>query len=297
MGRMARYITSDGAAVCAVLDATDLVSEIERIHVTSAVVTAALGRLSAGAALMAGMLKDEAHSLTLRVAGGGPAGTLIAVANGRGEVKADVVNPVVELPLNKNGKLDVGGAVGRDGFLSVARDVGHAEPQTGYSPLVSGEIGDDITYYFAKSEQIPTVCALGVLVNPDLSVGSAGGYLIQLLPGADEGTIEQVERNIAALPPVSSMFRDGETPDRIAKRAMAGFELELLDEKNVVYRCDCSRERAERALVSLSPEEVRETLAEQGQIEVNCHFCGAKYRFSGPEMDKLILSKFREERT
>lgn len=291
MGNMMRYITTDGAAVCEVLDATRIVSEIERIHETSAVVTAALGRLAAGAALMAGMLKNEGDSLTLRAAGGGPAGTLIAVANGRGEVKADVANPVVEIPLNKNGKLDVGGAVGRDGFLSVARDLGHSEPQTGYSPLVTGEIGDDITYYYAKSEQIPTVCALGVLVNPDLTVCSAGGYLIQLLPGADDSVIDQVERNIAALPPVSSMFRDGETPAEIAKRAMAGFELELLDEKDVFYRCDCSRERVERALISLHEDEVREILAEQGQIEVNCHFCGAKYRFSETEMDKLILSK------
>ena len=175
MGNMMRYITTDGAAVCEVLDATRIVSEIERIHETSAVVTAALGRLAAGAALMAGLLKNEGDSLTLRAAGGGPAGTLIAVANGRGEVKADVANPVVEIPLNKNGKLDVGGAVGRDGFLSVARDLGHSEPQTGYSPLVTGEIGDDITYYYAKSEQIPTVCALGLLVNPDLTVCSAGG--------------------------------------------------------------------------------------------------------------------------
>ncbi len=291
MGNMMRYITTDGAAVCEVLDATRIVSEIERIHETSAVVTAALGRLAAGAALMAGMLKNEGDSLTLRAAGGGPAGTLIAVANGRGEVKADVANPVVEIPLNKNGKLDVGGAVGRDGFLSVARDLGHSEPQTGYSPLVTGEIGDDITYYYAKSEQIPTVCALGVLVNPDLTVCSAGGYLIQLLPGADDSVIDQVERNIAALPPVSSMFRDGETPAEIAKRAMAGFELELLDEKDVFYRCDCSLERVERALISLHEDEIREILAEQGQIEVNCHFCGAKYRFSETEMDKLILSK------
>ena len=291
MGNMMRYITTDGAAVCEVLDATRIVSEIERIHETSAVVTAALGRLAAGAARMAGMLKNEGDSLTLRAAGGGPAGTLIAVANGRGEVKADVANPVVEIPLNKNGKLDVGGAVGRDGFLSVARDLGHSEPQTGYSPLVTGEIGDDITYYYAKSEQIPTVCALGVLVNPDLTVCSAGGYLIQLLPGADDSVIDQVERNIAALPPVSSMFRDGETPAEIAKRAMAGFELELLDEKDVFYRCDCSRERVERALISLHEDEIREILAEQGQIEVNCHFCGAKYRFSETEMDKLILSK------
>ena len=291
MGNMMRYITTDGAAVCEVLDATRIVSEIERIHETSAVVTAALGRLAAGAALMAGMLKNEGDSLTLRAAGGGPAGTLIAVANGRGEVKADVANPVVEIPLNKNGKLDVGGAVGRDGFLSVARDLSHSEPQTGYSPLVTGEIGDDITYYYAESEQIPTFCALGVLVNPDLTVCSAGGYLIQLLPGADDSVIDQVERNIAELPPVSSMFRDGETPAEIAKRAMAGFELELLEETDVFYRYDCSLERVERALISLHEDEIREILAEQGQIEVNCHFCGAKYRFSETEMDKLILSK------
>ena len=182
MSNLVRAITADGSAVAIALNSTEIVGEIEKIHKTSAVVTAALGRLATGASLMGYMLKNEQDSITLRIKADGPAGSLIAVANSHGNVKAYVQNPVVEIPLNSKGKLDVAGAVGTDGFLSVIKDIGLKEPYSGQVPLVSGEIAEDITSYYAISEQIPTVCALGVLVNPDLTVKSAGGFLIQLLP-------------------------------------------------------------------------------------------------------------------
>ncbi|MBQ1339377.1 MAG: Hsp33 family molecular chaperone HslO, partial [Ruminococcus sp.] len=224
MGRLYRAISADGSAFAEVLDAKDIVSEIERIHKTSAVVTAGLGRLSIAASLMGYMLKGESDTVTLRVDGGGPAGQLTAVADSWGNVKSCVNNPVVEIPLNAQGKLDVGGAVGSDGTLSVVKDLGLKEPYVGVIPLVSGEIAEDIASYYATSEQIPTVCSLGVLVNPDLTVRSAGGFLVQLLPFADEKCIDTIEKNVAAMKPVSALLDEGRTPEEIANMLLAGLE-------------------------------------------------------------------------
>ncbi|MBC8569559.1 Hsp33 family molecular chaperone HslO [Zongyangia hominis] len=287
MGKLVRALSEDGGIVCIALDSTDIVAQAERIHQTSAVVTAALGRLLTAASIMGSMLKSEDNSITLRVAGDGPVGALIAVTDGVGNVRGYPVNPVVELPLNGYGKLDVGGAVGQ-GVLHVIKDLGLKDPYVGQVPLVSGEIAEDITSYYAVSEQIPTVCGLGVLVNTDLTVLSAGGYLIQLLPGVGEETITRLEANVDKLPPVSQMLHEGMTPQQIIEKALDGFSPNILDETEVSYRCDCSRERVERALLSLGREELGKIAEEEKVTEVGCHFCSKKYRFNRQEIRQLM---------
>lgn len=287
MGKIVRCISKDGSVFATAVDATDLAARAEQIHKTSAVVTAALGRLLSAASMMGYLLKGKEDSVTLRVKGDGPVGTVIAAADSSGNVRGYVGNPVVELPLNEKGKLDVGGAVGKNGALYVMKDLGLKEPYIGSVPLISGELAEEVTSYYAASEQIPTVCSLGVLVNPDLTVRAAGGFLVQLLPFAPEETIEKVEQAIAAIPPVTKLLDGGVTPEDICRRALAGFEVDLLDEALVEYRCDCSREKILRALASLGEDELRE-MAEEKETEVTCHFCDAVYRFSGDELRALI---------
>ncbi len=289
MAKIVRTISKDASVVASAIDALDIVSEIERIHKTSAVVTAALGRLSIAASLIGNGLKGENDSVTIRMNGGGATGILIAVSDSRGNVKSYVGNPIVELPLNRYGKLDVSGAVGKDGTLSVVKDLGLKEPYVGQVPIVSGEIAEDIANYFAVSEQIPTVCGLGVLVNPDLTVKAAGGYLIQLLPFADESCIDILEANVNKLPPVTSMLDSGMSAEDIAKSVLDGLEPEVMDSFEVNYKCDCSKERVERALVSLGMEELVKMAEEQDSTEVCCHFCDKKYVFSKDEI--VTLSK------
>lgn len=289
MAKIVRTISKDASVVASAIDALDIASEIERIHRTSAVVTAALGRLSIAASLIGNGLKGENDSVTIRMNGGGATGILIAVSDSRGNVKSYVGNPIVELPLNKYGKLDVSGAVGKDGTLSVVKDLGLKEPYVGQVPIVSGEIAEDIASYFAVSEQIPTVCGLGVLVNPDLTVKAAGGYLIQLLPFADESCIDILEANVNKLPPVTLMLDSGMSAEDIAKSVLNGLEPEVMDSFEVNYKCDCSKERVERALVSLGREELVKMAEEQDSTEVCCHFCDKKYVFSKDEI--ISLSK------
>lgn len=295
MGKLLRAITEGGEILATVLDSTDMAARAEQIHESSATVTAAMGRLMTAAAMMGAALKNDDDTITLRINGKGPAGSLIAVADAFGNARVTVQNPVVELPLNAKGKLDVGGAVGTDGFLSVVRTSGNGEPQTGYSPLVSGEIGEDLTHYFATSEQVPTVCALGVLVAPDLTVAASGGYLLQLLPGADEATIARLERLLPIVPPVSTMLRDGLTPEQILHRALEGFSLQIIEQREVAYRCDCSRERVERVLLSLGAGELTRLAGEQPETEVACHFCENKYRFSAAELHTLLQQAQHKE--
>ena len=267
MDNLIRVIARDGSVMCCAVDSTKIAGEAERIHKTSATVTAALGRLLTAGAMMGSMLKNPEDSVTLRLSGGGPAGKFTVVADGAGMVKGDVENPIVEIPLNNYGKLDVAGAVGKDGSLTVIRDLGFAQPTIGSVPIVSGEIAEDVTYYYAVSEQVPTVCSLGVLVNPDLTVASAGGFLVQLLPGADDSVIDRLEANINKLPAVSQMIADGMTPEQIAFAALEGFEPEILDSRAAEYRCDCSRDRMRRALVSLGQEELARMVEEGEKIE------------------------------
>ncbi|HIT58916.1 MAG TPA: Hsp33 family molecular chaperone HslO [Candidatus Faeciplasma pullistercoris] len=287
MGRIVRVISEDAAVVCSAIDGRDIVGEIERIHKTSAVVTAALGRLAMGTSLIGFGLKGENDSVTVRINGGGPIGGMTAVSDSAGNVKCCCDNSVVELPLKPNGKLDVGAAVGRDGTISVVKDLGLKEPYVGQTELVSGEIAEDITNYFAVSEQTPTVCALGVLVNPDLSVKCAGGFIIQLLPFASDECIDVIEKNIAKMSSVTSLLESGMTATDIAMLALDGLKPNKLDDFEVSYRCTCSRERTKRILYSLNKKDI-ESLAEDEVTEVKCHFCGASYKFSREEILELL---------
>ena len=280
-------ITSDGAVMAIGIDSTDVVAEAERIHRTSAVMTAALGRLLTAGSMMGNMLKGKDDSVTLRMAGDGPAGSIIVVSDPAGNVRGYAMNPVVEIPLNKVGKLDVSGALGKQGNLSVVKDLGLKEPYSGSVPFVSGEVAEDITAYYAVSEQIPTVCALGVLVNPDLTVRAAGGYIIQLLPAAAEDTIDKIEKNISGIRPVTTMLDEGMTPQQIIETALAGFETEVLYEQDVAYRCNCSKDRVERALISLGRDELKSMAEEMDKAEIKCHFCDKAYVFSKEELNAL----------
>ena len=277
MGKAIRCLTTDATVMALAIDTTDVVAKAESIHHTSAVVTAALGRLLTAASMMGIMLKNTDDSVTLKVNGGGPAGQLITVSDGRGNVRGYAANPVVEIPLKTNGKLDVSGAVGTDGFLYVLRDTGAAEPYTGCTPLVSGELAEDVTSYYATSEQIPTVCALGVLVNPDLTVRAAGGFLIQLL----------LEASIAKLPPMTTMLDEGLSVEEILKKALDGFEFDVVDTYEPTYRCACSREKVTRAFCAMSPDELRTLPDEKGKVEVTCSFCDNVYTFTAKEISAL----------
>ncbi len=287
MGKLVRTISHEGGVICIAVDSTDAIAKMEQIHKTSAVITAAEGRLLTAASIMGTLLKSKDDSITLRMEGNGPVGHLIAVSDGTGNVKGYMTNPVVELPLNSKGKLDVAGAVGDDGFLYVIRDMGMKEPYIGQVPIVSGEIAEDITSYYAVSEQIPTVCGLGVLVAEDLSVKAAGGFLVQLLPGATDEEIDMLEANIAKLKPVSQMIEEGMSPQEIAFQVLEGFEPEVLDEYNMDYVCDCSRDRVERALISIGKKELLDMAKEEKQIEVGCQFCDKKYIFTSHQLKEL----------
>lgn len=287
MGKLVRCITSDGAIMACAVDSTDIAAKAEQIHCTSAVVTAALGRLLTAASMMGHALKGADDSITLRLAGDGPAGSVIAVSDSKGNVRGYVMNPVVELPLNSKGKLDVAGAVGKNGTLFVMKDLGLKEPYNGQIPLVSGEIAEDITAYYAMSEQIPTVCALGVLVNPDLTVNVAGGYIIQLLPGADDTTIDRLEKSIEGMDSVTKMLSEGITPLQMIERALKDFEVEVLYTDNVEYKCNCSRERVERALLSIGKDDLVQMANEQEETQVQCHFCDKTYTFTKNDLLKL----------
>ena len=287
MGKLIRCITSNGQVMATAVDTTDIVNKAEQIHTTSAVVTAALGRLLTAASMMGNMLKGKDNSITLRVQGGGPLGSLIAVSDFNGDVRGYVTNPVVELPLNEKGKLDVGGAVGKEGNLYVIKDLGLKEPYNGMVPLVSGEIAEDITAYYALSEQTPTVCALGVLVNPDLTVKCAGGYIIQLLPAAEDATIDKLEDGIKDIESVTKMLLDGMSPEDIIRRALKNFEVEVLYSQDIEYKCNCSKQRVEKALLSMGKAELQSMADEMDGAEINCHFCDKVYKFTKGEIAAL----------
>ena len=289
MDKLVRCISTDGTLVIMAAETTDMVEKSQQIHKTSAVTSAALGRLLTASSLMGSMLKGETESITLRINGGGPSGTVMAVSDSFGNARGYVQNPVVEIPLNEKGKLDVAGAVGTDGSLTVIKDLNLKEPYVGQIPLVSGEIAEDITSYYAISEQIPSVCALGVLVNPDLSIKAAGGFIIQLLPTALDDTIDAVERCISDIPSVTSMLCDGLTPEDICKKVLREFDLDVLDTSTPKYKCNCSRERVEAALISTGVQSLEELSAEEN-TEVCCQFCDKKYNFSGDEIKRLLQS-------
>jgi molecular chaperone Hsp33 len=287
MGKTVRYISTDGSVVIAASDTTDICETAREYQNSSKVCTAALGRTLTAAGLMGITLKDDDNSVTVRINGGGPAGSVIAVSDAKGNVRGYIMDPHVELPLNAKGKLDVGGAVGKNGFVTVIKDVGLEEPSVGQTPLVSGEIAEDITSYYAVSEQVPSVCALGVLVNPDLSVAVAGGFLIQLLPTADDEIITKVEKGLESIKSVTSMLAAGMSVDDICRAVLPEFELDNLDEYNTAYKCNCSQERVERALISTGKEALKEMMQDE-VTEVKCHFCPKVYKFSSDDIGKLL---------
>ena len=283
MGRIIRCITTDGLIIGAAIDSTDIVRRAQEIHNSSPVVTTALGRLLTGASIMGNRLKEEQGSLTLRVEGNGPAGALIAVSDSTGNVRGLAGNPQAET----GDVIDVGAVVGHEGLLGVIKDFGEGEPYTAQIPLVSGEIAEDLTSYYAVSEQTPTVLMLGVHHGDDGIVDHAGGLLIQLLPLADDREIEVLERNLKDIPKLTKMLQDGMSLEDILSRALEGFELEFFDETEVKYECKCSREKVESALISLGIKELV-SLSNSGEnTEICCHFCDKKYYFSPIELLRL----------
>lgn len=277
MSKRIRAISDNGGIVICAIDSTDILRDMETYHKSSAVVSAALGRLLTGACLMSSWLKSSDDSLTVRINGGGPIGTVLAVADGDGNVRGYAENNIVEIPYRADGKLDVGAAVGHNGTIAVIRDLGLKEPYIGQIELASGEIAEDITSYYAASEQTPTVCALGVLVNKDLSIQRGGGFLLQLLPGATEEEITKIENNIKNIPSITEMLEQGKTIYDIIQIMMEGFAPEILDEDEVNYLCKCSTHRSEEILMSLGKEELAKMQKESPTASLECHFCDKVY--------------------
>ena len=287
MDRLVRAITTDGLVQAVAVTSRDLTERARQIHTTLPVATAALGRALAAASMMGNALKDGGASLTLQIKGGGPLGTVLAVSDNQGNVRGYVQQPHVDLPLRPDGKLDVGGAVGSEGTLTVIKDLNMKDPYVGSVQLLGGEIAEDLAAYFVESEQIPTACALGVLVDRDQSVKAAGGYIIQLLPGAGEDTIAKVEGGVLAAGAVTALLAGNDDPEALLRRVLSDFDVEILETSPVAYRCYCSRERVERALISLGAEELEKIVAEQGGCELTCQFCDAVYRYSREELENL----------
>jgi molecular chaperone Hsp33 len=287
-GNLIRCITTDGSLVAFGIDSKDIVNRACEIHKPSAAVIAALGRLLSATSMMGSMLKGKDDSVTVRLNGDGPAGILLAVSDGIGNVRGYVTNPIVELPLNPKGKLDVAGVVGTSGYLSVLKDLNLKEPYIGQTEIVSGEIAEDITNYFAVSDQVPTVCALGVLVDTDLTVKASGGYIIQLLPFCEQAVIDRLESNLKNIKSLTALLEQGKTIEDIIREVLVGFEVEVMDETQVDYICNCSRERISNALKSMGEKEIRGIIDEQGTAEVTCQFCDKIYTFAENDLNKMI---------
>lgn len=288
MDEIIRMMTGDGMVKAVAVTGKDMVERARQIHKTLPVATAALGRTLMAASMMGDMLKEEDGSVTLQIKGGGPLGAITAVSDSRGNPRGYLQNGQVDIPRKYQGKLDVGAAVGSSGSLTVIKDMGLKEPYIGSVQLVSGEIAEDITSYFVESEQVPTACALGVLVDKDQSVAAAGGYLVQLLPGADESVIQRLEESIARLGPVTDALHGGADAVQLLERVLEGQEPELLERRPVAYKCYCSRERVSRAIISMGKEEMQSLIEEQGGAELTCQFCDKVYRFTKEDLQELL---------
>lgn len=264
---------------------TGITEEMRRRHDTSPVATAALGRAAAAALMMGAMLKGK-EKLTVQIQGGGPIGKIVVDANAEGDVRGYVDNPHVDLPPNAAGKLDVAGAVGVDGSLSVTKDLGLKEPYRGSVPLISGELAEDFTYYFASSEQTPSAVALGVLADRDVLVRVSGGFLFQLLPGLSDAEIDEIEAQLSAIPPVTALFDSGKTPEDILRRVLP--DVQVLERMDIRFHCTCTKERIEQAMISLGREELQAILDEEGAAEALCHYCNESYRFDAADLRRII---------
>ena len=290
---MIRATAADGQIRAFAATTRDMVENAKNAHNTSPVATAALGRLMTAAAMMGADLKGEKDLLTLRIEGSGPLGGLLVTANGHGDVKGYAFNPDVMLPPNAQGKLDVGGSLDL-GVLSVIKDIGLKEPYVGQTQLVTGEIAEDLTYYFATSEQVPSSVALGVLMNKDNTVRQAGGFIIQLLPGASDEIIDKLEAKLSGISSITALLNAGKTPEEILTDILGEFGLEILSKMPVQFRCDCDRSRVEKAIISIGRKEIQDMIDEGKEIEVNCQFCNKHYKFSVDELGEMLKKATRE---
>lgn len=293
--RLVRAISRDGSVKAVAVSSRELTERARQIHRTLPVATAALGRTLAACSMMGNALKGEGSSVTLQIKGGGPLGTLLAVSDNQGNVRGTVDHPGVDLPLRRDGKLDVGAAVGHEGTLTVIRDLHMKEPYVGSVGLLGGEIAEDLAAYFVESEQVPTACGLGVLVDRDQSVLSAGGYLIQLLPGAGEDVIAKVEGGIMAAGSVTGLLQKSDDPESLLRRVLSDFELDILETTPIAYRCYCSRERMERALISLGPEQLQSLMEEQDAAELTCRFCDNVQTFTHRQLEALLADMKKKD--
>lgn len=287
MDRILRATSKNNEVRAFVAETRELVNEGCRMHKTTPVASAALGRLLTAGAMMGITLKGNKDLLTLNIKGDGPLGGVLVTTNPKGEVKGYVQNPLVDIPTKENGKLDVSGAIGK-GSLTVIRDLGLKEPYVGQIQLVSGEIADDLTYYFASSEQVPSVVALGVLVDTDYTIKQSGGFILQLLPGAKEETIAQIEDNIHNLPSVTAMFENGFKAEDILEKILMDLEPMIHDVTIPEYKCNCSKERVEKALISVGENDIQEMINDGERIELTCHFCDKLYHFEIDELKELL---------
>ena len=290
---MIRATAADGQIRAFAATTRDMVENAKNAHNTSPVATAALGRLMTAAAMMGADLKGKKDLLTLRIEGSGPLGGLLVTANGHGDVKGYAFNPDVMLPPNAQGKLDVGGSLDL-GVLSVIKDIGLKEPYVGQTQLVTGEIAEDLTYYFATSEQVPSSVALGVLMNKDNTVRQAGGFIIQLLPGASDEIIDKLEAKLSGISSITALLNAGKTPEEILTDILGEFGLEILSKMPVQFRCDCDRSRVEKAIISIGKKEIQDMINEGREIEVNCQFCNKHYKFSVDELEDMLKRATRE---
>ena len=283
-----RYITEDGSCFLHVIDSTNIVKRMEEIHKTSATASAALGRALTATSLMGAGLMKDGNSITLQIRGNGLIGNIVVVSDWKGNVRGYCDNPHADVPNNSIGKLDVGNLVGKDGILYVIKDLGMDRPYVGQVPIKTGEIAEDIVEYYATSEQTPSACSLGVLVDKDLTIKCSGGFLLQLLPGSDEKTVDLIDENIKNIPYITSVISSGNGPKEIADLVFKNIKYDELDNSFVEYKCSCSRERMEKVLISLGKKELLSLAKEQEQTEILCHFCNHKYIFSSSELLSLI---------
>ena len=288
--RIVRAISKDGMVNAAAVCTRGITERARQIHHTSPVATAALGRTLSACSMMGNALKGNGASVTLQIKGDGPLGTILTVSDTAGNVRGYVQEPAVELALRGDGKLDVGAAVGHSGTLTVIKDLNMKEPYVGTIDLLGGEIAEDVAAYYVESEQIPSACGLGVLVDRDRSVLASGGYLVQLLPGAGEDVITKVEGGIYAAPSVTNFLKENDDPTALLRTVLSDFELEILSDEPIEYRCYCSRERTERALLSLGVKELEDIVAEQGSAELTCRFCDKVQHFTRDDLLAMIAS-------